>query len=119
MCLCNLFIYLFYLALFFNYILSNFSTSTIILFQLDTKVTFYLTFIFYFSLISINKYDFEYFYFLVLVKQCSMFFPASELPSISTIHRAHIDLKAAKPSQAQTAHYDRGESHRAAPNLPK
>ncbi len=40
MCLCNLFIYLFYLALFFNYILSNFSTSTIILFQLDTKVTF-------------------------------------------------------------------------------
>lgn len=31
-------------------------------------------------------------------------------PSISTIHHAHIDLKAAKPSQAQTAHNDSGES---------
>ncbi len=40
-----------------------------------------------------------------------------DYPSISTIHCAHIDLKSAKPSQAQTAHYDRGESRRAAPNL--
>ncbi len=41
-----------------------------------------------------------------------------DYPSINTIHCAHIDLKSAKViEKLQTAHYDRGESPRAVPNL--